>query len=357
MVIDVKSIIGIDSSLKDVLEKIKKIAPLVVSCLITGETGTGKELIAKLIHQLSPRAQGSFICVNCAAIPAELFESELFGYEKGSFTGANMSKPGLIELAHGGTLFLDEIGELPIQLQPKLLRVLNDNRLRRIGGSKDVFVDFRLVSATNVDIQAAVEERKFRDDLLSRICTVSVKLPPLRSRMEDFEQLVEYLITKVAYEQKINPLPVNAHTMRYLKSLIWEGNIRQLEKTLTSALILANGDEIDIEDVKKSTLDSGRDSCDIFDVKNIMLDNGRDNSYDIAVQNLANQIIARGKNLKELKKDLIQCLISKFNGNIQLTIENTGLSRDQLYRALRSDNIQKNRQKLYLYKRQCVGAE
>ncbi len=199
-----KGIIAESPAMKKIFSLINKVSITEVPVLITGESGTGKEVMAKLIHQLSPRKEGPFIKINCAAIPETLLEAELFGYEKGSFTGAIHSKPGLFELAEGGTLFLDEIGEMPLPLQAKLLRVLQDNTFRRIGSLKELTINFRLITATNRNLEKMIQEGTFREDLFWRLNVINIHLPPLRERKEDLFPLTQFFIEKYSQKYKKN---------------------------------------------------------------------------------------------------------------------------------------------------------
>jgi transcriptional regulator with GAF, ATPase, and Fis domain len=209
--------------------------------LILGETGTGKELIARAIHNLSARSERSFVKLNCSAIPAGLLESELFGHEKGAFTGAIAQKIGRLELAHQGTLFLDEIGDLPLELQPKILRALQEKECERLGGTRTIPVNVRLVAATNRNLAKMVEERVFRSDLYYRLKVFPIELPPLRERPEDISLLVKYFVTKHARRMNRPIETIPPETMRALTRWRWPGNVRELENFMERALILSPG--------------------------------------------------------------------------------------------------------------------
>jgi two-component system response regulator AtoC len=238
-------IIGTSSEMKDVLSLAGRVAATPWSVLIRGESGTGKELIARLIHLLSPVSDGPFVEINCGAIPENLFESELFGHEKGAFTGAASVRRGRFELAQNGTLFLDEIGELPLNLQPKLLRALQEKRISRVGSEKDIAVEVRVVAATNRDLRILVEEGQFREDLYYRLNVFDIELPPLRRRKEDIPELVEFFIEK--YSMRHTAFDPDAMTL--LLRYGFPGNIRELEHIIQRTVTLARGNLIKTRDL------------------------------------------------------------------------------------------------------------
>jgi len=212
--------------------------------LILGETGTGKELIARAIHNLSPRRERTFVKVNCAAIPAGLLESELFGHERGAFTGALAQKIGRFEFADRGTLFLDEVGDLPLELQPKLLRVLQEQEFERVGGNRTLHVDVRVVAATNNDLAALVAERRFRSDLYYRLNVFPIQIPPLRERPEDVPLLVRYFVQKFSRRQNKTVVYIPSNVMEALVNYPWPGNVRELENLIERAVLLSPGPEL-----------------------------------------------------------------------------------------------------------------
>lgn len=228
-------LIGESKKMKEVFELVQKVADSRATVLITGESGTGKEMIAKAIHKQSSRNKKPFIAISCAALPETLLESELFGHEKGAFTGADNMKQGRFELADGGTLFLDEIGEIPPLIQVKLLRVLQEREFERLGGTKPISVDVRLIAATNRNLQQAVEENTFRQDLLYRLQVIEIELPPLRERIEDIEPLVYHFLKK--YQTTIQS--VDDSVLGILKKYTWQGNVRELENCIERAIVLA----------------------------------------------------------------------------------------------------------------------
>lgn len=239
-----ETIIGESPAIKDVYKLIGRVASSDASILVTGESGTGKEMVARAIHHYSDRAHKPFIAVNCAAIPETLLESELFGYEKGAFTGASKDKPGKFEEAHRGTLFLDEIGDMGLSLQSKLLRVLQEGVIDRLGSSKSTQVDVRIVTATNRNLETLIARKAFREDLYYRIRVVTIALPPLRMRKEDIPLLVQHFLAKHLPGKKTNNISILPQTMQKLQEYSWPGNIRELENTIKRALILAKGNII-----------------------------------------------------------------------------------------------------------------
>jgi len=234
-------IIGSSQSFKWVLQQVQTVAPTPFTVLIQGETGTGKEVIAQAIHNGSSRRNGPFVKLNCAAIPAGLLESELFGHDRGAFTGAVSARLGRFQLADGGTLFLDEIGELPLELQPKLLRVLQDQMVEKLGSTRTIRIDVRIVAATNQILARMVEERRFRPDLYYRLNVFPITLPPLRERAEDIPALVEHFVQKFSDEmgRRIETIP--PEVMHILKLYDWPGNIRELENIIKRAVIMSTG--------------------------------------------------------------------------------------------------------------------
>src|ERR1700733_13570939 len=234
-------LIGSSQGMRRVLNSVRMVAPTDSAVLIQGETGTGKELIARAVHDQSPRKHEPFVTVNCAAIPAGLLESELFGHERGAYTGALNSATGRFQLAHQGTLFLDEIGDMPLELQPKLLRVLQEQEFERLGSTRTIRVDVRIVAATNRDLSKMVEERRFRADLFYRLHVFPIALPPLRERLEDIPHLVRHFVHKYADRMNKQIDVVPDHVMEALQQHSWPGNIRELQNFIERAVILSSG--------------------------------------------------------------------------------------------------------------------
>ncbi len=239
-----RTLVGDSTAMQSVLQMVQQVAPSSAPVLITGETGTGKELIARAIHSLSPRERQALIAVNCGALPENLLESELFGYEKGAFTGAAARKPGRLELADGGTLFLDEIGDMPLSMQVKLLRVLQEHEFERVGGTQTVKVDFRVVSATHRNLKDQIAKSLFREDLYYRLSVIPIQLPSLRERTADIPLLVEHFVQRFSPGRK--PPAVATSAMASLSRYPWPGNIRELENVVERAVILAGAGQIDL---------------------------------------------------------------------------------------------------------------
>jgi DNA-binding NtrC family response regulator len=237
-------LIGEDPSLRKVFASLQRAAATDTTVLLEGESGTGKELFARSLHALSPRAEAPFVAINCAAIPETLLETELFGHEKGAFTGAVARKPGKFEMAHRGTLFLDEIGDLPMALQAKILRALEEKRFERVGGTASVQVDVRLVAATNKGLRAAVAARRFREDLFFRLSVFPITVPPLRDRVADIPVLARYFVERFCRDLKKKPLILSPPALEELQRYRWPGNVRELQNCIERAVILADGDAI-----------------------------------------------------------------------------------------------------------------
>jgi two-component system NtrC family response regulator len=266
------SMVGKNRKMQEIYTLIQKVAPTTTSVLITGESGTGKELVARAIHCHSRREERPFISLNCAGLPETLLESELFGHEKGAFTGAVALRKGRFELADTGTLFLDEVGEMPLTLQTKLLRVLQERTFERVGGTQTLHVDVRIIAATNKDLKEEVEQGRFREDLYYRLNVLHIHLPPLRERTDDIPMLAAHFVAKFAKEMQRPHLDIAPETVRFLTSLPWEGNVRELENTIERAAVLCSYDLIRPEDVQPDTA-TGHESVqwsEEFDVTQLM---------------------------------------------------------------------------------------
>jgi two-component system nitrogen regulation response regulator NtrX len=242
-------IVGTSYQVRQVLERVEKVAPTEARVLVTGENGTGKELVARAIHRLSSRAEQAFVEVNCAAIPSELIESALFGHMKGSFTGAVADRTGKFEQADGGTIFLDEIGDMSLEAQAKVLRVLEQGVLTRVGGSKQIVVDVRVIAATNKDLEQEIEDGAFREDLFYRLNVVPIRIPPLRERRDDIPMLVGHFCEKMANGRGVLTKHFSEAAVERLQALSWPGNVRELRNTVERLLILSGSHEVGPDDV------------------------------------------------------------------------------------------------------------
>jgi len=300
--------IGQATAMRRVFDLIEKVAPAKASVAITGESGTGKEMVARAIHNLSARRDKPFIAVNCASIPPTLMESEIFGHERGAFTGANQRRPGVFELAHAGTLFLDEVGEIPIELQAKLLRVLEEARLRRIGGKVEIEVDVRVLCSTNRDLKAEVKTGRFREDLFFRLNVFQISLPPLRERREDIPLLAQYFDEKFNGESGKHIAGMHPEALDLLKNYDWPGNIRELRNAVERAVILCDGDFIQRDHLPP----------------------------DMAGRGLERQTfrLAYGLPLDLLEKEYILGNLQRNGGNKARTAEILGVSEKTLYNKL-----------------------
>jgi formate hydrogenlyase transcriptional activator len=261
-----EEIVGSSAALRAVLSRISKVAPTDSTVLITGETGTGKELVARAIHRRSRRSSCAFVSVNCAAIPRDLIPSELFGHEKGAFTGATQRRIGRFELAGGGTIFLDEIGELPAETQIALLRVLQEHEFERVGGNRSIQTDVRVITATNRDLQTAINAGAFRSDLFYRLNVFPIEVPALRERSEDIPMLIEYFIDRYARKAGKNIQHVDKKTMELLQSYPWPGNIRELQNVVERSVILCETEDFSIDESwlsRKPSLDAVESSIEL----------------------------------------------------------------------------------------------
>jgi two-component system NtrC family response regulator len=242
-------ILTLDAEMQRVLRTIEKVAPTAATVLILGESGTGEELLARALHDLSPRASARFVAINCAAIPENLLESELFGYEKGAFTGAARQTPGKVELAHGGTLFLDEIGDLPMSLQAKLLRFLQERVIERVGGRQEIAVETRVVCATHQDLKSQITTGRFREDLYYRLAEIVVEIPPLRARPGDAALLAHVFARRFAEEQRRGLVTLLPDAIAAIERHSWPGNVRELENVIKRAAIIVDGNTISAADL------------------------------------------------------------------------------------------------------------
>lgn len=298
-----EELLGVSASMQVVYDKIRRVAGSSVPVLILGETGTGKELVARAIHRQSPRKDGLFVAINCGAIPETLIESELFGHEKGSFTGAHKLQKGKVEFAHQGTLFLDEIGDLVLPMQVKLLRFLQEGKIERIGGRESIDVDVRIVAATNVSLQEAMAQGRFREDLFYRLGVVELIVPPLRERGEDMLVLARAFVSRFKrLNAKVSGLSPEA--CEAIRAYAWPGNVRQLENRLKRAVLMAKGGQLTPEDLELKPAEHVSATRTLREARS------------------------------ELEKSMIQQALAVHNGNISRAAEDLGLSRQTFYDLL-----------------------
>ncbi len=321
----ISSIIGSSPQMQDVFKVISKIAQSPSTVLVWGESGTGKELVAYEIHRQSDRTSKSFVKINCAAIPATLIESELFGFEKGAFTGAVASKPGRFELAHEGTLFLDEVAEMPLEMQAKLLRVLQEQEFERVGGVATIAVDVRIIAATNKDLEAEVKAGRFREDLFYRLNVVPIRLPSLRERKEDIDLLVKYFLGE--FNKKLNRgiQGVTPEILYVLRNHSWPGNIRQLENVLERMMLMCEGSVLSAVDLPEEL--------------NVGLP-PKDEQVVVDESSSLKQIVRR--QTQALEKDLIEKALEETHGNVTRAAEKLGLSRKGLQLKMKELGIRRS---------------
>ena len=303
-------IIGRSHGMREVFDLIKRVAPATANVLISGESGTGKERVARAIHDEGPRRNKSFVAINCTAIPETLLESELFGHAKGSFTGAIGRKRGLFEEADGGTIFLDEIGDMNLQLQSKLLRVIQEKKIRAVGDNVDRDVDVRIIAATHKDLKQAIRNGSFREDLYYRLSVIPIVIPPLRHRREDIPLLAEHFLKKYATENGSRVKSFSASAMATLASLPWEGNVRELENVIERAVVLATGELIDAKDLPTSSA-------------------GDVESFFASTQN------GTLPTLDEIEKRYMRFVLDKTGGKKEKAAQILGVNRRTLYRKER----------------------
>ena len=311
-------LVGRDPRIRTIHETIRTAAPSDASVLIEGESGTGKELIATAIHTASHRVSGPFVSINCAAIPHQLIESELFGYKKGAFTGAQRDKRGLIEVAEGGTLLLDEVAEMPAHLQTKLLRVLQERRLRRLGDEQEIEVNFRLVSATNRDTALLLKEGLLRKDLYFRISTIKIKVPPLRERRDDIILLAKRLLQRYNEQYDKNIRNISQDTVVRLSHYEWPGNVRELESVIERAVLFCQGDELTTADLPDELQESPVTTNRVF--------------------------VPQSLSLEEIERDVIVQTLERTSGNVKKSAEILRVHRPTFYRKLKKFGIKVERE-------------
>jgi DNA-binding NtrC family response regulator len=302
--------IGTSSAIRALADQARKILSSESPILILGETGSGKGVLARWLHENSPRADEAFVDLNCAGLSRELLETELFGHEKGAFTSATASKQGLFEVAHRGTIFLDEVGDVDLQIQPKLLKVLEEKRFRRVGDVRDRQVDVRLIAATHQDLGQAVREKKFRDDLYFRISTIPLSFPPLRERIEDIPTVAQYLLNKVSADLGRGELTLDDDSIRALQSYSWPGNIRELRNVIERAVLLSDQHSISIKDLH-------------FD----------------GHSSIGAPLLDTRLTLLELEKQHIERVLQEEHGKVEKAAKRLGIPRSSLYQKIKKHQI------------------
>lgn len=317
-------IIGVSPRMQEVFRVMAKVAAVDTTVLITGESGTGKELVARAIHRRSSRSNGPFVAVNCGAIPPTLVEAEFFGHEKGAFTDAKTSRSGRFRQASGGTLFLDEIGELPLEAQSKLLRVLQGQQVIPLGARNPVRVDTRVIAATNRDLEAAIKAGEFREDLYWRINVVTIKLPPLRKRTEDLPLLIDHMLTEFSSDLGLRLRRMTDTARDLLLGYDWPGNVRELENTLRHAMILSDGELLTVDDLPSRIRGGSRPSDE--------------SEGDSAQANLADAV---ARATERVEKALILSRLDEFKGNRTATAESLGISRKTLFNKMRAYGLER----------------
>ncbi|OGU74054.1 MAG: hypothetical protein A2V93_07375 [Ignavibacteria bacterium RBG_16_34_14] len=317
----IDNIMGSSTAMRKIFELIENVAQSDANILITGESGTGKELIARSIHAHSKRNTKPFVPVNCSAFPENLFEAELFGYEKGAFTGASHKKIGLLEFSDGGTFFLDEVCELPVNLQVKMLRMLQDQTLRRVGGNELIQIDTRLISATNMDLNKALEDRHLREDFYYRINVINIQLPPLRERQGDITLLAEYFLNRTLKSSPKDIQGFNKEVLHYFEKYNWPGNVRELENVVERAVTLAKGNTITLSELPPQI-----QKMDVF-------------QKSFSSMSLAQ---AKQKAIDEIEKKYLLFLLKKYNGNVTKVAEDAQMTRRNIHLMLNRHSLDPN---------------
>jgi len=341
-----ENVIGHSPALLKVLDVVKQVAPTKATVLLRGESGTGKEVIAKAIHQLSQRANAPMVTTHCAALNANLLESELFGHEKGAFTGANERRIGRFEQADGGTLFLDEIGEIDSTIQVKLLRFLGERTFERVGSNKTLSSDVRLITATNKNLEQLVREEKFREDLFFRLRVIEIVMPALRERVSDIPLLAHRFVLEFAKENKKNVSRLNRDTLEVLQKYPWPGNVRELRACMEYGVIFAQGEEVTLKDLPEnvrrwtSPVSSSEESVTVVSPILSLPEHNPIQSVDVVpVQVVQTEEHKRNISVKEAEKDLILSTLEECGGNKTAAAEKLGISRRTLYRKVLEYNL------------------
>lgn len=369
---------GVSEKFLQIIGTITQVAPTDISVLITGESGSGKEMIAKAIHLYSSRNDKQMISVNCGAIPEGILESELFGHEKGAFTGATGQRKGYFEIAHDGTIFLDEIGEMSLYTQVKFLRVLEEREFLRVGGTQPIKVNSRIIAATNKNLEKAVEKKEFRKDLYYRLKAVTIEVPPLRERVEDIEVLAKIFIKELAEKMGIDDIGITPEAIKAMMNYEWPGNVRELKNLMESLIILNKGKDIDIKDLPENFQETVESSpylpiplhkssdqaereviyrtllaiaAEIADIKRILIDNFPKfpkylpNSYGRDTRASVEEVITLENDgeselsLKNTERDMIRKALEKYKGNRRKAAKDLGISERTLYRKVKEQNL------------------
>ena len=316
-----------DAAMLRMCRIVEKIAPTNATVLLLGESGTGKEVVARALHDLSPRRKERFVAINCAAIPEALLESELFGYEKGAFTGAAKQTIGKVEIAHKGTLFLDEIGDLPMPLQAKLLRFLQERVIERVGGREEIAVDVRIVCATHQDLKMMIAERKFREDLYFRLAEIVLDIPPLRKRVGDAALIAHSFVRRFAEEHRRGTLSLQPKAIDEIESYPWFGNVRELENCIKRAVIMAESNTITAGDLGLSRV-----------VSTAGTNSTASEASNVATENTANGQRTDKLNLRQVRdeaeRQAVARVLGRVDGNLSKAAELLGVSRPTLYELL-----------------------
>lgn len=308
-----QGLIGTSAPMRQLFETVRRVAVSDLAVLIVGESGTGKELVARAVHQESPRREGPFIAINCGAIPENLLESELFGHEKGSFTGAHVQRKGRIELAQGGTLFLDEIGELPLSLQVKMLRFLQEQRIERVGGRESIAVDTRIVAATNMNLTEALDLGTFRKDLFYRLSVVPLQVPPLREREEDSVFLAQAFVLKYRDQLNARVVGLSEEARAAIRAYPWPGNVRELENRIKRAVVMAHGTTLQPADLELSDAPAPAAYLTLREARS------------------------------QFEKNLIRQALTRTNGNVTRAAEELGISRQALHESMHKYGLDKSK--------------
>ncbi|HEY2881316.1 MAG TPA: sigma-54 dependent transcriptional regulator [Pirellulales bacterium] len=313
--------IGTSLAMQKVFATVEQVAQSDVDVLVLGETGTGKELVARAIHVRSRRAKEPFVPVDCGAIPDNLLESELFGYERGAFTGADSKRIGLLEFADGGTIFLDELGELPLQLQPKLLRTLQERKVRRVGGREEIEIDVRLVAATSRDLEGMIKQELFRQDLYYRINVVRIELPPLRMRGDDIGLLAEHFAYRHSREMGKPTPAISPEAYQVLRQYPWPGNVRELQNIVRRGIALSRDDVLDLDDLPDE----------------LVISSGQRDAADLGYFQLRDEHVAR------FERQYLADLLKRYKGDVRSAAKEAKLPRGTLYRLMKNHELDGDR--------------